>query len=230
MKEIGESADWILKLHSDNPLKSHWLTTMLSVMEHCPDQIATISSSWDDPLPDGKIVKGEDDANGPPEIIPGGIAPVRSTLLKGCWWHNSGCALRMKAYKDIGDFEPDWKQKGDWDWLLRCLYKGWSVMYIPRTLFYYSQVNKNLSTGNLQKDIDIRESIRIFHKYLNIVSLADIAAFHSQNLTFALRRFGRSVITLNLQRLGCTLRTFFLILESFVKCLFYKTSVSRNRA
>ena len=60
---------------------------------------------------------------GPTIALPS--AALRSTLGRGCWWHISGWAIRLDALDDIGGFNPQLPQLGDWDWLLRCLARGW---------------------------------------------------------------------------------------------------------
>jgi hypothetical protein len=222
LRDIDGSADWVLKLHADNPLKPHWLKTMLGQIERCPDYVATISSSWDNVYADGTVVAGEDNIEREPEIIPGGIKPLLRTLQKGCWWHNSGCAVRITAYKDIGEFEPRWKQKGDWEWLLRCLYKGWGVMYIPRTLFYYTQFDGTLSFKNIQNDTDLRESLQIFQKYLHITPIIDIFRIHLDYIYFMCRRFVRALLKLNIYRVIYVISSATFILGSLIKCVLSK--------
>ena len=94
----GWGVDWVLILHSDDVARSRWLATFLSRIEQADERVGSICSSWDDLYPGGKIVPGEDKPERPIERISGDLEAVRGTLFSGCWWHISGCAIRMQAF------------------------------------------------------------------------------------------------------------------------------------
>lgn len=73
-------------------------------------------------------------------------------------------------------------QLGDWEWLLRCLARAWSVEYIPRTLIRYRQHEASVSTLSFRMDPDISESLEVMER-LGDVSLMRMVA----------RRRGRAV-------------------------------------
>src|SRR4029453_3425840 len=107
--------------------------------------------------PDGRVAVGEDDPGRPVKHIAGSPARVRETLLLGCWWHISGCAIRLRAFDQVGPFDASLPQLGDWDWLLRCLAAGWVVTYVPRALIIYRQTPGGVGSVSFQTDRDIRE-------------------------------------------------------------------------
>ena len=113
--------------------------------------------------------------------------------MRGCWWHISGCAIRMKAFDDVGEFDTRMPQLGDWDWLLRCLARGWSVEYIPRTLIRYRQHAASVSTLSFREDRDIRESLEIIGRHAVVLDSRDVLALHGQRMRSYARRLARAV-------------------------------------
>jgi glycosyltransferase involved in cell wall biosynthesis len=222
IETLAQNFDWILYMHSDNLAKPEWLKIMISRIEVCSERVATICSSWDTLLPDGTVILGEDNPGRPVEVINGNNESVRGTLLRGCWWHNSGCALRAHALKSTGDFNPQLKQKSDWEWLLHCLHKGWSVEYVPRTLFFYRQHQSSQSSKNLRQDIDIKDSLKIVRQYMWVLSKDDLLSFHLQHTKFIFRRIGRALIQLHVVRCFGSGVTLALIFLSLIQCLYKK--------
>ena len=214
---ISHRSDWILILHSDDIAKPYWLETMLSRIETCDDRVASICSSWDNWWPDGTIDVGEDNAARPVEVIPGNEAAVRGTLMRGCWWHISGCAIRTKAFQSIGPFDPKMPQLGDWEWLLRCLAAGWSVEYVPRTLIRYRQSPASVSSLSHSVDLDIRESLAIVGRYSHLVSRAELLGWHGRRLGFCVRRLARPLGRLDLGRLYLGLQTIALVFLNYLR-------------
>ena len=197
---LGDGVEWLLLLHSDDLAKPHWLSVMLSRIEACTENVGSICSSWDTLLPDGSIVLGEDDSDRGVETIEGTVAAVQETLKRGCWWHISGCAIRLRAFNNIGDFDSKLPQLGDWEWLLRCLNTGWAVEYVPRTLILYRQHESSVSSVSFQKDRDVVESLEIVRRYIHLLSKRDLISFHLRRGTFMVRRFVRAAVELRLQR------------------------------
>src|SRR2546426_11636998 len=117
VRAIRAAADWVLILHADDVARADWLALMLERIRVCDARVASICSSWDDWMPDGSIIRGEDNAARAVEVIRGDAASVRGTLKRGCWWHISGCAIRLAAFDDVGGFDPRMPQVGDWEWL-----------------------------------------------------------------------------------------------------------------
>jgi glycosyltransferase involved in cell wall biosynthesis len=215
---IRAKADWVLFLHADDVVKECWLRTMVLRIEACGDDVGSICSSWDSWRPSGVIAAGEDDPSRPVEVIRGGRASVRGTLLRGCWWHISGCAIRMRAFADVGEFFPQLPQQGDWEWLLRCLGRGWSVEYIPRTLLLYRQHEKSVSAYSFQRDDDIIESLRIVRQYASMLSWADLIVFHGRRVRFAIMRVGRALLQARIDRRLRGVTTVARVLVNLVRC------------
>jgi GT2 family glycosyltransferase len=218
MPLLGETADWVLLLHSDDIAKPNWLEIMISRIEGCPENVGSICSSWDTLMPDGSIVPGEDDVDRPREIIKGTVEAVHGTLKRGCWWHISGCAIRLRAFYDIGEFDPNLPQLGDWDWLLRSLNKGWAIEYAPRTLILYRQHQGSVSSTSFRRDRDVVESLEIVRRYVQVLSKKDLISFHLRKGMYMLRRFLRALTQLDLRRCISATSTVAQICRSLFKC------------
>lgn len=216
---IRNCLDWILLLHADDLAKPAWLSLMLDAIDRCGPEVASICSSWDTLLPDGSIIEGEDDPKRPPALVTGTVSSVRDTLLRGCWWHISGCAIRLSAFDQIGEFDPSLPQLGDWEWILRCLYSGWSVLYLPRTLILYRQHIGSVSSESFQRDRDIIESLSIVQKYCGLLKPSELAQFHLRRIWFLLRRSARAAQRCQLYRCVARVRSLLLVVESFGRCL-----------
>jgi glycosyltransferase involved in cell wall biosynthesis len=188
----ADGAEWVLLLHSDDLAKPSWLSTMLSRINACDEQVATICSSWDDLYPDGRLVPGEDNLTREVERISGDLESTRGTLQRGCWWHISGCAIRTRAFQEIGDFDPDMPQLGDLEWLLRCLRSGWAVEYIPRTLILYRQHPQSVSATSFSVSADIVESLTLARKHADIMSARQVLSFHIKRAKYVVLRTGRA--------------------------------------
>jgi GT2 family glycosyltransferase len=188
----ADGAEWVLLLHSDDVAKPAWLSTMLSRIRGCDEQVASICSSWDDLYPDGRLVPGEDNLTRDVERISGDLESTRRTLQRGCWWHISGCAIRTRAFQEIGDFDSDMPQLGDLEWLLRCLRSGWAIEYIPRTLVLYRQHLQSVSATSFSASADIVESLTLARKHSDIMSAGQVLSFHIKRAKYVVLRAGRA--------------------------------------
>lgn len=219
LKAISSHADWVLILHSDDIAKQDWLKTMVSRIEACLDSVGSICSSWDNLWPDGSITPGEDAPEKANELIQGTPESIRGTLLRGCWWHLSGCAIRLLAFQRVGGFDPNLPQMGDWEWLLRLLQHAWAVEYVPRSLILYRQHQKSVSFKSFQTDADVKERLLIMRRFSIFLRLQDLILSHFQNGYFILCRSGRALTKF---RLGRCLRASFTLLSisiNFLQCL-----------
>lgn len=162
-------ADWTFVLHADDVVKPHWLSLYISAFAEVPDTVATVCSSYDNWWPDtGTVHPGEEMPDLPPVHVPGTTEHVVGTIDKGCWWHISGCAIRNRAFDEIGPFEPDMPQMGDWEWLLRCLSKGHGVWYLPRTTMLYRQHSRSVSSRSFREGRDLSERFRILRSMRDV--------------------------------------------------------------
>jgi glycosyltransferase involved in cell wall biosynthesis len=201
VRRLKEHFDWIFVLHADDIAKPHWLSLMVTQIDTKIPKLGSICSSWDDLMPNGTVIPGEDNASRAVECVLGTDIAVRATLLSGCWWHISGCAIRLAAFADVGEFEPKLPQTGDWEWLLRCLASGWTVAYIPRTLILYRNHAASLSSASFRTDLDIRESLEVIRRHWSALSTREVLAFHLRKLMFCVRRAGRALTNLNFARI-----------------------------
>ncbi len=191
---LASMVDWVLVLHSDDMARPDWLGVMVDRMRTCPESVATICSSWDCLYPDGRVDEGENDSGPHVKLIRGSRGSVRHTLLRGCWWHISGCAIRVLAFREIGGFRPDLPQMGDWEWLVRCLKCGWDVEYIPRSTIVYRQHQGSVSSASFRVDRDITESLGIAAVYRDSLSWRDWSVFHARREAFCVRRIVRALL------------------------------------
>ena len=115
-----QDCDWVFILHADDVVKVNWLSLYLDAMSGIPPKVASICSSYDNWWPDeSRIVVGEELPASGPVHVRGSRESVIDTIDRGCWWHISGCAIRLSAFREIGGFKADMPQLGDFEWLLR---------------------------------------------------------------------------------------------------------------
>lgn len=160
---LAERVEWTFILHADDVVKPNWLSLYFEELDKAPTSVVTICSSYDTWWPDtGKIEPGEEFPDRTAVHVRGERKSVIGTLDKGCWWHLSGCGIRNRVFLDIGGFEPDMPQLGDWEWLLRCLSNGHDVWYLPRSTMLYRQHSKSVSSRSFREARDLEEKQRIF--------------------------------------------------------------------
>jgi glycosyltransferase involved in cell wall biosynthesis len=218
MLSLDSTAEWVLLLHADDLAKPHWLETMLARIHACGPRVASICTSWESLLPDGRVVGGEDLPGRPVKVIDGTWTAVRDTVVKGCWWHISGCAIRLSAFNDIGPFNPA-LDVADWEWLLRCLARGWQVEYVPRTLIQYRQHAASISSASFWRDRDIQESLALCQRYAPLLSLGQRCEFHFRRAKYAVRRLGRAVLRRQPKRALVSARSLGLVGASLTRCV-----------
>jgi hypothetical protein len=223
---LNDIADWLLILHADDLAKPHWLSMMAERITACAPDVATICSSWDNLQPDGTVNPGEDNPLRSTEVIEGNTLSVGSTLLRGCWWHISGCAIRMDAFRAIGAFDTEMPQLGDLEWLLRCLAAGWSVEYIPRTLILYRQHAASVSSRSFQIDQDVREKLLLMRRYSEYLTTCAWMGNHAKTATFQVRRIARACCGLKCGRALLACKTLLSILGN---CLFGRSGIRRGQ-
>jgi glycosyltransferase involved in cell wall biosynthesis len=158
--------EWAFILHADDIVKPNWISLYLEEMIGCPEHVASICSGWDVWYPDsGLIEPGEECPERPSVLISGTREAVLDTLNRGCWWHVSGCAIRVRAFRQIGGFTCDMPYAGDWEWLLRCLAAGFSVLFLPRSTLLYRQHVGSVANKSFRRGQDLRERLRILAAY-----------------------------------------------------------------
>ena len=164
LTRLARQVDWTLILHADDVVRSNWIALYQRELARLPDSVASICSSYDNWWPEtGRIELGEEFPDRPAVHVRGEHRTVVNALERGCWWHLSGCGIRNSAFLDIGGFEPDMPQLGDWEWLLRCLSKGYGIWYLPRSTMLYRQHAGSVSARSFRIARDVRERLRILH-------------------------------------------------------------------
>lgn len=196
---LAKQYDWILILHDDDLVKPHWLERLADRIRECGPEVASICTSWDSLRPNGSIGPGEDDSRRAIECVRGGAQAARDTLLRGCWWHLSGCAVRSEAIRQVGAFDPG-LLVADWDWLIRCLMAGWHIEYIPRTLLIYREHAETVSAESLATHRDIAEQLLLCRRYGSLLTKREAMQFYRRRLTMLARRGAGAMIRARFRR------------------------------
>jgi len=181
-------------------VKPHWLELIYEQIKKAPSTTASICSSWDNLQIDGSIDPGEDNPAREIETIAGTEASVKSTLVRGCWWHLSGAALHLPTWEQIGSFDPQYSHNSDYDWLLRVLDYGYSILYIPRTLLVYRQHVMSVSSYSFRHDLDLLQGSAIRRKYKHILSRTEYWQIQWSSITSALYRAARAISRRDFQK------------------------------
>lgn len=167
LERLNGACEWAFILHADDVVKENWIELYLPWMSNGDARIASICSSYDCWYDDiGRIDPGEDDFNREVEVIKGSAKAVLDTLRAGCWWHVSGCAVRVPSLIEIGGFHSK-MDLGDFEWLLRCLRAGFNVVYIPRTTMLYRQHSGSISSNYFRTGRDLSERLEIYRQYFD---------------------------------------------------------------
>jgi glycosyltransferase involved in cell wall biosynthesis len=209
----ADGCEWVLVLHSDDVAKPRWLELSLREIECAQQHVASICCSWD-VWRGESTVPGENEPGRGTELIAGTRTSVGNSLLVGCWWHISGCAIRLDAFEDVGLFDPRVHYAADWDWLLRCLTLGWSVAYIPLSLIRYRIHPRSVAAHSFESDLDIRESLQFMQRYGQLVTRKQRVGFHLRRLEFVSRRVARALSQRRFSRCAHALNTGLLVLHS----------------
>jgi GT2 family glycosyltransferase len=212
LAEIASNADWVLLLHADDTVRNEWLPVLLDRISHCPASVGSICSGWKNLGVENPVPGPQDDA--PPEIrqIRGTEESVHSTLLKGCWWLISGCAIRLAAFRDVGPFDAQFPYGGDYEWLLRCLHKGWDVEFVEKNLIFRRHHATSVAGQSFLRHLDIRDYIRIYNRYASVLAPREIVRLHAKACVALVKRMVRSVLNRNVRRFLGACSTLFWVL------------------
>jgi GT2 family glycosyltransferase len=162
-ERLRDDFEWIFILHADDVVKENWLDLYFQRIKAAESRVASICSSYDCWYPEAKRIEpGEDDFSRDLEIIRGTRESVLGTIKAGCWWHISGCAIRVERFFEIGGFRPHMRQLGDFEWLLRCLKLGYDIEYIPRTTMLYRMHSTSVSSNSFRRGQDLSEQLELF--------------------------------------------------------------------
>jgi len=191
IERLRGNFEWVFILHADDVVKENWIKLYLDRMGRAGPKVASICSSYDCWYPKAnRIDPGEDDLSRDLEVIRGGRESVLGTLKSGCWWHISGCVIRVEHFLEIGGFRPHLPQLGDFEWLLRCLKLGYDIEYIPRTTMRYRMHPASVSSTSFRRGQDLIERLEILGTYCNegYLSKQGLRAVRMRIVTTALKR------------------------------------------
>ena len=200
-ERVRNHYEWVFILHADDVVKENWLDLYFRRIKAAGPRVASICSSWNCWYPETKRIEpGEDDFSRDVEIIRGARESVLGTLKSGCWWHISGCAIRVERFFEIGGFRPH-LDIADFDWLLRCLRLGYDVEYIPRTTLLYRIHSASVSSNSLRRGRDLIELLELFRLYYDESFLTERELWieRMEIIYAALRRMIRPLVTGRLQ-------------------------------
>jgi glycosyltransferase involved in cell wall biosynthesis len=195
LSDLQAVHEWLLVLHDDDLATPAWLGSMLQRLRTCDATVATVCSSWNLLHADGSIEPGEQRRLRQDEIVKGTSATVRGTLLRGCWWHFSGSAIRTSALRAIGPFDPTLPQCADWDWLIRCLAGRWDVLYVPESLIDYRQHKGTVSSRSFRGHRDLREQLLLASRYGSFLARGDVVGLHARVAQTLARRCVSALVT-----------------------------------
>jgi glycosyltransferase involved in cell wall biosynthesis len=212
LAEIASNADWVLLLHADDTARNEWLSVLLDRISLCPATVGSICSGWKNLAVENPVPSPEDAAA--PEIrqIRGIEETVHSTLLKGCWWLISGCAIRLDAFRAVGPFDAQFPYGGDYEWLLRCLHRGWDVEFVEKNLIFRRHHAASVAGQSFLRHLDIRDYIRIYNRYASVLAPREIVRLHAQACVALVKRMVRSVLNRNMRRFLGACTTLFWVL------------------
>jgi glycosyltransferase involved in cell wall biosynthesis len=194
LRQVMDAHAWVLFLHDDDIARFDWMARMTERIRQCGPSVGSICSSWD-VLYDSSIAEtGEDDPLRTVELVGASGASVRTTLMRGCWWHFSGAAVRVQALRSVGLFDESLPQCADWDWILRCQAHGWDVEYIPRALIRYRQHSTSVSSRSFEMHRDLVEHLILTNRYGEVLQRRDVWTIHRRLGSFAGRRAVRAAL------------------------------------
>src|SRR5262249_11260675 len=197
--------EWLFILHADDVVKENWLELYLQRIKAAEPCVASICSSYDGWYPEtNRIEPGEDDFSRDLEIIHGTRESVLGTLKAGCWWHISGCAIRVERFFEIGGFRPQMPQRADFEWLLRCLKLGYDIEYIPRTTMLYRMHSASVSSNSFGRGQDLIERLELFEIYCDesYLTKKEFRSERMRILYLGLKRIFKKLATGKLQGSG----------------------------
>lgn len=196
---LDNKYDWLLLIHADDLAKNNWLEEMCGAIMNSSDEVASISSSYDVLKENGSIEVGED--RNELSKITGDRSSIKETLLNGTWWHISGCAIKISVLKNSGGFNKNLPQYGDMEWLLRIMSTGYSIIYLPKSLTTYRQLETSISSISFKIHRDLFELANLVIAYKSLFTFIEMFKFYCSMIYSLFRRIVKSILSLNFLRL-----------------------------
>ena len=156
--------EYMSVLFQDDWVMPNYIAQMQSVSESYP----SASFLWPAiNLVDGSgkrvILQGLD--TGREELIEPGLEPWASALERGTFWTISGSVSKVDSIRRLR-FREELPHCADYEMLLRAL-RVECFLYLERPLVNIRAHDRQASTGNLRKSIDLSERIQIVGENLN---------------------------------------------------------------
>jgi glycosyltransferase involved in cell wall biosynthesis len=198
---IQTTAQWFFILHADDLAEPNWLEVMIRHIDLAEDTVASLTASYSVLRPDGRLQPGENLGETKKVRVKGDQASMRSTLARGCWFKVSSCAIRVSVFRELGGFEADLPQAGDWEFVLRLLQNGWEIQYLPLSLSIYRQSPRSVSSMSFKTHRDVYEGLRIIHHYHSVLSVKELRTRYFFYLAILARRAAVSLLRMEGRRL-----------------------------
>lgn len=218
VEEFPTDIEWFLIMHADNIAKPGWLSAFLNRIDYASDDVALIGSSYDCFADGGPIRAGENRPIHEVVTVAGSKASVSDTLMMGCWWHISSCAIRVTAFRSVGGLPKIMQLKGDWDFMLRILADGWTIEHIPRSLMLYRDNPIGSSSITFRRHMDIWETMVVVGRFHWALSQHSLVRIHARHIWYLFRRIVRALLDLNLVRLLWTFPALGCVIASYCTC------------
>jgi glycosyltransferase involved in cell wall biosynthesis len=213
--QFPEEIEWFLIMHADNFAKPGWLSSFLRRIEDAGEHVGVIGSSYDYFDDAGHTWTGENDSSGSVVTVPGTRKAVSDTLKRGCWWHISSCAIRVRAYTEVGGLPKIMQLKGDWDFMLRILAAGWTIEHMPISLMMYRENRTGSSSITFRRHMDIWETMTVVGRFHWALSASDLVRLHAVHIWYVVRRIFKSLLRMDGVRflwafpaIGCVIASF----------------------
>lgn len=219
VEALPNSVSWMFILHADDMARSEWLSANFRAIDSAADDVGALTSSYDVLFPDGRLQYGENlGESGKVHIAPD-LESIRGTVRNGCWFKISSCCLRVSAFKEVGGFQANLPQLGDWEYVLRLLRRGWGIDYLPLRLSVYRLSAQSVSSVSFKTHRDIKEACLIFLAYAPCLTAFDVSRRHLWYLQVLLRRSVSSFVKGDFQRLRDGFRLVPVLCSGWVACL-----------
>jgi glycosyltransferase involved in cell wall biosynthesis len=220
VEQFAADSEWFLIMHADNIAKPGWLSTFLDRVEKATDDVGLIGSSYDSFRDDGPIRPGENETPDRVVTIAGTKDAVADTLINGCWWHISSCAIRVATFLRVGGLPKVMQLKGDWDFMLRVLADGWSIEHVPRSLMLYRDNPVGSSSISFRRHVDIWETMTVVGRFNWAMTGTSSAMIHGRHFWYLIRRAVGCLVRVHIIRLLWIFPAMGCVFASYWSCCF----------
>lgn len=151
------TTDWVAIVMQDDTVEPTYLSEMRRIALTHPEAEAIWATNLTVDANGSVIARGIDSAR--VEVIPAGVAPWESALVRGCFWGIFGSYSRVACLRGTA-FREDLPHCGDYEWLLRALRRH-TLVYLESPLSRIRVHAGAASARNLPAGIDLAEHYAI---------------------------------------------------------------------